>query len=108
MTNEEAAKMLTAKVECMKRETSGIDSDCNDRHCDNCDLCYAQGTMGEQKEALRMAIEALEKQIPKKVRRKHHPKYGRATFCPNCSRMDVECWFYCPDCGQAIDWSEEG
>lgn len=62
MTNEEAAKMLIAKVECMKRETSGIDSDCNDRHCDNCDLCYAQGTMGEQKEALRMAISALEKQ----------------------------------------------
>ena len=106
MTNQEAAKMLTAKVECMEREVSGTDFDCNIRNCYRCDLNYEQGTMGEQKEALRMAIEALEKQIPKKVRIEHHPIYGRATFCPNCNRMDVECWSYCPDCGQAIDWSE--
>ena len=57
MTNEEAAKMLTAKVECMERENSGTDLD-----CDECELCYAQGTLGEQIEALRMAISALEKQ----------------------------------------------
>lgn len=56
--------------------------------------------------AVEIAVKAMEKQIPKKVRIEHHPKYGRATFCPNCNRMDVECWSYCPDCGQAIDWSE--
>lgn len=106
MINGEAMKMLEAKVECMKREISGTDLDCNNRNCDECDLCYAQGTMGEQREALQVAIAALEKQIPKKVRTEHHPKYGRATFCPNCNRMDVESWFYCPDCGQAIDWTE--
>ena len=62
MTNEEAAKMLTAKVECMKREVSGTDFDCNFRNCYKCDLNYEQGTIGEQIEALRMAISALEKQ----------------------------------------------
>lgn len=57
MTNEQAKKMLKAKLECLKRETSGID--CNDK-CDECELLYAQGAMGEQKEALDIAIKALE------------------------------------------------
>ena len=59
MTNEQAKKMLKAKLECLKREISGID--CNDGYnCDECELLYAQGTAGEQKEALDMAIKALE------------------------------------------------
>lgn len=62
MTNEEAKKMLEAKKECLRRETSGIDIDCNRRNCDECDLCYEQGNMGEQQEALDMAIEALSSQ----------------------------------------------
>ena len=60
MTNKEAIKMLTAKAECIRRETSGTDIDCNLRNCDECDLCYKQGTMGEQMEALGMAISALQ------------------------------------------------
>lgn len=60
MTSEETIKMLTAKVECMKRESSGIDQDCNYRNCDECKLCYEQGTVGEQREALQMAISALQ------------------------------------------------
>lgn len=60
MTDEEAKKMLKAKLECLKRETSGTDIDCNYRNCDECNLCYEQGNMGEQKEALDMAIKALE------------------------------------------------
>ena len=62
MTNEQAKKMLKAKLECLKRETSGTDFDCNNRNCDECSLCYEQGNMGEQKEALDMAIKALEQQ----------------------------------------------
>ncbi len=61
MTNEEAKKMLKAKLECLKNETSGINHDCNMRLCDGCSLNYEQGNMGEQKEALQMAIKALEK-----------------------------------------------
>ena len=46
----------------LKRETSGTDFDCNNSNCDECSLCYEQGNMGEQKEALDMAIKALEQQ----------------------------------------------
>ena len=60
MTNEQAKKMLKAKLECLKRETSGTDFDCNNSNCDECSLCYEQGNMGEQKEALDMAIKALD------------------------------------------------
>ena len=62
MTNEQAKNMLKAKLECLKRETSGTDFDCNNSNCDECSLCYEQGNMGEQKEALDMAIKALERQ----------------------------------------------
>lgn len=51
--------------------------------------------------AIDMAIEALEKQIPKK------PAVNMAEYgvCPTCGRsIDTD---YCIYCGQAIDWSEE-
>ena len=62
MTNEQAKKMLKAKLECLKRETSGTNFDCNNSNCDECSLCYEQGNMGEQKQALDMAIKALEQE----------------------------------------------
>jgi hypothetical protein len=62
MTPEEAIKILEAKSKCMKREVSGTDLDCNFRNCDECDLCYKQGTTGDQMEALRVAISALQAQ----------------------------------------------
>ena len=58
MTREEATNMLKAKLECYKRQTSVTDFDCDD--CDKCSLVYEQGTMGEQKLALAMAIMELE------------------------------------------------
>lgn len=59
--------------------------------------------VGEWKKSVDMAISALEKQIPMKIRiEREHPIYGYASFCPNCNRMDVGGWLYCPDCGQAI------
>ena len=60
MTNEQAKKMLKAKLECLKHETSGFYGDCNRCNCDECSLNYEQGNMGEQKKALDMAIKALE------------------------------------------------
>ena len=69
MKNREAIKMLTAKVECIQRETSGTDIDCNLRNCDECELCYEQGTTGEQREALSMAISALqEKELKQELK----------------------------------------
>ena len=67
-------------------------------------------------EALNMAINSLEKQIPKR------PDYegdgyddkGNLIYdtwiCPNCGCKDYEVDYddfeHCPNCGQAIDWSE--
>ena len=62
MTREEAIKMMKAKLECMTREISGTDYDCNNRSCDDCRFNYAQGNMGEQKEWMKMAIKALEQE----------------------------------------------
>ena len=45
----------------MKRETSGIYTDCNSHNCNDCYLCYAQGTMGEQRETLLFAVDAMRK-----------------------------------------------
>lgn len=56
MTREEATNILKAKLECYKRQTSET-NDCND--CDKCSLASEQGTMGEQKLALAMAIMEL-------------------------------------------------
>lgn len=61
MTIEDCAKMLIAKEKCMERETSGIDTGCNLHNCDDCSLCYEQGTMGEQKEALKFAVDTMRK-----------------------------------------------
>ena len=57
--------------------------------------------------ASRMAIKALEKQIPKK------PVYGAANIkCPNCGATLLYYFYsfkidYCDECGQRLDWSEE-
>ena len=67
--------------------------------------------------AFEMAIEALEKQIPKKPK-EHEDKYYA---CPVCGNALLRKWEkyptklmsknnglpYCLSCAQAIDWSEE-
>ena len=51
--------------------------------------------------AFETAIEALEKQIPKKL------KDDGWLYCPICGRdVLLDRFDYCPDCGQALDWSE--
>ena len=65
---------------------------------------------------LALAIQALEKQIPRKVKTKFATVNGRitcfeTTVCPNCGEdfyvEDLgQTMFYnfCPNCGQAIKW----
>lgn len=60
MTFEEAQIMLKAKAKCIERICKGIYEDCNEQKCDNCDLCYAQGTNGEQIELMLQCAEWLE------------------------------------------------
>lgn len=47
MNNKEALEKLKAYLKCQKRQVKGIHEDCNNKKCDNCDLCYMQGTTGE-------------------------------------------------------------
>ena len=61
MTIDDCIKMLIAKEKCMERETGGTDTDCNFHNCDDCSLCYEQGTMREQKMALLFAVDAMRK-----------------------------------------------
>ena len=57
-------------------------------------------------EALKVAKEALEKQIPKKI----NSDNGFGGRCPVCgyyivkSIFSSKCHKYCSECGQAIDW----
>lgn len=64
---------------------------------------------------IRMAIEAIEKQIPKKVKYKNKHGDGAdlwyfdAYNCPACGRrlINKQNDPYCGRCGQALDWSDE-
>ena len=52
---------------------------------------------------IKIAIEALEKQVPKKA-----PNHD-GMVCPSCNskaRYGHPYEYYCPHCGQAIDWSD--
>lgn len=60
--------------------------------------------------AVRSAIEALSRQVPKKP--DEIPEmllgYEKTTYiCPTCASEFTAEWFYCPVCGQKIDWGED-
>lgn len=63
--------------------------------------------------ACRMGMEALEKQIPKKVNNLEIfcdigacvPK-TKSGNCPICNNFMIGNHTYCNDCGQALDWSD--
>ena len=85
---------------------------------------YYGGFEGQKKvaklysEAFDMAIEALEKQIPKKVKKEILTSNAftqwRKYNCPNCgcflysgSSKPFSAQPHCYRCGQALDWGEE-
>lgn len=55
-------------------------------------------------EAIGMAIQALEKQIPKKPLQKSYMVKG-AVVCPKCEFVALTVDEYCSHCGQKLDWS---
>lgn len=55
-----------------------------------------------------IAIEALEKQIPKKPLNREDKSEISYGYCPCCSNL-IDNWNdirYCGECGQAMDWED--
>ena len=100
MTESEAKKYMLIEKECINR-------DCN-RDCANCDIVQ---DVEDLNNAYDVAINALEKQIPKVSEHED----GVWSICPCCGGSvcnDTEHAVnrevsYCEHCGQAIDWSEQ-
>ena len=72
--------------------------------------------LGETRNVIDVAINALEKQIPKMPTYDGDGYAPDGTFiwdewiCPCCGRryeVDYDDYDYCPDCGQKLDWSNE-
>lgn len=60
MTKETIIRMLKAKHECISRQCRGNYKECNNTLCDSCDLCYEQGTYGDQKLMIETLLWALD------------------------------------------------
>ena len=106
MTENEAIEKLRAYHKCQRLQVKGIYEDCNEKLCDNCDLCYAQGNTGEHIKSIEIAINALEKQIPKKPMFNGTNWYRCVNGCEIHKKQFEKDW-YCPNCGQKLDWSDE-
>ena len=70
---------------------------------------HSKDLSSKYKNGLRMAINALEKQIPKKPH-KNFEKFS-GVWC-SCGKYLGKGYFvdkpsYCTDCGQKLDWSDE-
>ena len=71
---------------------------------------YADNSWGGLNEAFEMAINALEKQVPKRPIEDGY--YDEPAVCPNCggnviNQCDNDYQFQCCHyCGQKLDWSD--
>ena len=64
---------------------------------------HSKDLRSKYKNGLRMAIQALEKQIPKKP--KTDDRYVMH-ICPWCNDFVKVSHNYCQNCGQKLDWSD--
>ena len=70
---------------------------------------HSKDLSSKYKNGLRMAIQALEKQMPKKLINTCQYVSG---CCPNCKKyisdwLEYNKFMCCPYCGQKLDWSNE-
>lgn len=116
MTASEAIEYLTAHLECESRR-SRIEG-CNN-NCNECELCYLQGTTKQHLEGIKIAIQALEE--VQKYRAIGTPEECRAAERNNektriidgiteCCGYDfgidafrIELSKFCPVCGKKIE-----
>jgi ribosomal protein S27AE len=96
---------LKAAVEVTK--ITGVDLDKSFKYLDNCD---------HELNAIESALDRLDdleaKATPKKVAQTWVEQENRCFDCPNCGETwfaanDVVDFKFCPQCGQALDWSEK-
>ena len=57
----------------------------------------------ELKEAVKVASEAIKRGIPRKP---DNDGFYSPLVCRVCNCLVRESYAFCPDCGQAIDWSD--
>lgn len=57
----------------------------------------------ELKEAVKVASEAIKRRIPRKP---DNDGFYSPLVCRTCNCLVRESYAFCPDCGQAIDWSD--
>jgi len=97
MTENEAIKVLKQPCNCNYDLSATVE---------NCDISKC-----DKREATKMAIKALEKQIPKKPikSKKQVVRYVNTYYCPTCelgiTGTNIAKWCY--HCGQKLDWSDE-
>ena len=119
MTESEAKGFVQGKLDCMNKCGVFNREDIKKKDlCDYCDYCYSQGNFGEQREAFQIAINALEKQIPKKPIFQFNLSDTVSRFECKCGniikvRHDIgimdnkDAPNYCDNCGQKLDWSDK-
>lgn len=104
MDVKEAKIALEAMSYCL----NAYDIECTEY--DNCKDCKGYTTEKQETDALNIAIEAIEKQIPKKPTESYdgyadgYPVIDYS--CPNCGRELDDTDHHCI-CGQTIDWRIE-
>lgn len=70
--------------------------------CIECKYNYEQGDREQQKDAIEIAINALEKDMPQKP---IFDSYHYAGYrCTNCNNTIPWGYKFCKHCGQALDW----
>lgn len=99
MNNIKALKILNENLQAAIHDCDGLNPE------------YEQ----EQVKALQIAVNAVEKQIPKKpdFEGDGYDDNGNIIYdtwiCPCCEEhyeVDYDNYKYCPNCGQALDWSD--
>ena len=73
---------------------------------------YDKDIYDRDKETLRAARAIVKKEIPRKITSWTGGSYiSTKAHCPYCNRgiktKHKKHWKYCPNCGQALDWSDE-
>ena len=77
-----------------------------------CAIRHIQTAVDVDPWAVEIAVEAMEKQIPKKPKYKAEDRFVKNHFteypyCPVCKKEVVAGDIFCVMCGQAIDWEGE-